>query len=89
MLLYPPSYPSPLQKDMSAERRESDSLVKVVIVGDATVEVLPVVLVPVGAPPCAAEAAPRTVVVPLGEPLRTRAVVVAPAGPEVPIPATR
>ncbi len=57
--------------------------------GDATVEVLPVVLVPVGAPPCAAEAAPRTVVVPLGEPLRTRAVVVAPAGPEVPIPATR
>ena len=37
MLLYPPSYPSPLQKDMSAERREYDYLVKVVIVGDATV----------------------------------------------------
>ncbi|MFZ4518251.1 MAG: hypothetical protein ACOYOP_07675 [Microthrixaceae bacterium] len=57
--------------------------------GDTTVGVLPVVLAPTGAPACAPEAAPRVATVPLAEPLAARTVVVAPAGTEVPIPATR
>lgn len=52
-----------------------------------TVTVLAVSLVPDGAPPCDPTGPPRTVVLPLAEPLGARSLVVVPAGTSVPTPA--
>jgi hypothetical protein len=55
----------------------------------ATVTVLPVTIAPADAPPCPPGAEPRTVTVPLTEPLGTRSVIVVPGGTEVPTPVAR
>lgn len=66
--------------------RSSEEFVGQVIVteGDTAVTFAAVALVPAGGPGCATGSAPRTLEVPLSEPLADRAVVVVPAGTEVP-----
>jgi hypothetical protein len=54
-----------------------------------SVTVLPVVLAPADAAPCAPDAVRRVVTVPLASPLGTRQVILVPAGTEVPTPAAR
>jgi hypothetical protein len=51
--------------------------------------VLPVVLAPADAAPCAPDALKRTITVPLASPLGTRQVILVPAGTEVPTPVAR
>lgn len=67
-----------------------EALAQLTLTEDATaLTVLPVTIGPADAPPCPADAAPRTVTVPLAEPLGSRPVIVVPGGTEVPTPVAR
>lgn len=67
-----------------------EALAQLTLTEDASsLTVLPVTIGPADAPACPADAAPRTITVPLSEPLGSRSVVVVPGGTQVPTPVAR